>query len=47
MLEEMGVATGVNLEALIECAQLATSLVGRTPQGHVALAGRVRHTPKA
>jgi len=46
MLEEMGVATGVNLDALIECATLATGLVGRTPQGHVARAGRVRHTPK-
>ena len=47
MLEEMGVATGVNLDALIECATLATGLVGRTPQGHVAQAGRVRHRPAA
>ena len=43
MFEEMGVATGVNLDALIECAKLATSLVGRTPEGHVARTGRVRH----
>ncbi len=47
MLEEMGVATGVNLDALIECAKLATSLVGRTPEGHVARTGRVRHRPAA
>lgn len=46
MFEEMGVGTGVNLDALIECARLATSLVGRTPEGHVTRAGRVRHTPK-
>ncbi len=47
MLEEMGVATGVNLDALIECAVLATGFVGRTPQGHVAGAGRARHGPAA
>ena len=47
MFEEMGVATGVNLDALIECAKLATGLVGRTPEGHVARTGRVRHRPAA
>ena len=47
MFEEMGVATGVNLDALIECARLATGLVGRTPEGHVARTGRVRHRPAA
>ncbi len=47
MFEEMGVSTGVDLDALIACAKLATSLVGRTPEGHVARTGRVRHRPAA
>lgn len=47
MLEEMGVATGVDLDALIECAILATGLVGRTPESHLARTGRVRHRPAA
>jgi hydroxymethylglutaryl-CoA lyase len=47
MLEEMGVATGVDLDRLIACAKLATGLVGRSPEGHVARTGRVRHRPAA
>lgn len=40
MLEAMGVATGVDLEALVECAALAERLVGRELPGHVLRARR-------
>ncbi len=35
MLEEMGVHTGINFPALIECARLAERLVGRPLPGHI------------
>ncbi len=35
MLEEMGVATGIDITALIECARLAERLVGRPLPGHI------------
>lgn len=39
MLHDMGVETGVDLEALIECALLAERIVGRTLPGQVMRAG--------
>ena len=39
MLEDMGVATGVDLVALIECARLAEELVGRELPGQILRAG--------
>ena len=46
MVEDMGVATGVDLDALLEAARLAESLVGRTLPSQVLRAGpRTRRTP--
>lgn len=39
MLHDMGMETGVDLEALIECALLAERIVGRTLPGQVMRAG--------
>jgi hydroxymethylglutaryl-CoA lyase len=39
MLEDMGVDTGVELEALIDCAHLAQDIVGRELPGQVMRAG--------
>jgi hydroxymethylglutaryl-CoA lyase len=39
-LEESGVDTGIDLEALIEAAELACGLVGRPVESHVGKAGR-------
>ena len=39
MLEDMGIDTGVNLEALIACAQLAQDIVGRELPGQVMRSG--------
>ena len=39
MLEDMGIDTGVDLGALIDCAQLAQGIVGRELPGHVMKAG--------
>ena len=39
MLEDMGIATGVNLDALIACAQLAQDIVGRELPGQVMRSG--------
>ncbi len=39
MLEDMGVDTGVDLDALIACAQLAQDIVGRELPGQVMRAG--------
>ncbi|MGZ4756771.1 MAG: hydroxymethylglutaryl-CoA lyase [Acidimicrobiia bacterium] len=45
MLEDMDIATGVDLEALIECAHLAQHLVGRDLPGQVMRSGpRTRTT---
>lgn len=40
VLEESGIRTGIDLEALIEASHLACDLVGRPVQSHVAVAGR-------
>jgi len=39
MCEEMGISTGVDLEALIECAQLAETIVGHSLPGSVMKGG--------
>lgn len=39
MLEDMGIDTGVDLDALIACAQLAQTIVGRELPGQVMRAG--------
>ncbi len=39
MLEDMGIATGVDLDALIDCAHLAQDLVGRELPGQVMRSG--------
>lgn len=36
---EMGLETGLNLEALVECAKLAESIVGRELPGHLSKGG--------
>ena len=43
MLHEVEIATGVNLERLIECAWPTQDLVGRPLEGHVARSGPVNH----
>ncbi|MFQ5913010.1 MAG: hydroxymethylglutaryl-CoA lyase [Nitrospinota bacterium] len=40
MLEEMGVATGVDLDALLECARYTATLVDRELPSHVLKAGK-------
>ena len=35
MLEDMGIATGVDLDALVDCAHLAQDIVGRELPGQV------------
>ena len=40
VLEESGVDTGIDLDALIEAAALACELVGRPVESHVGKAGR-------
>ncbi len=46
MVEDMGIATGVDLEALLDAARTAESLVGRTLPSQVLRAGpRTRRTP--
>ena len=45
MLEDMGIETGVDLEALLDCARLAQSIVGRELPGALLHAGpRTRET---
>jgi hydroxymethylglutaryl-CoA lyase len=39
MLEDMGIETGIDLEALIEVAELAEKLLGRTLPSGVLRAG--------
>ncbi len=39
MCEEMGVETGLDLDALVECARLAESIVGHPLPGHVMRGG--------
>ncbi len=40
VLEETGVDTGIDLDALIEVARLACGVVGRPVESHVGKAGR-------
>lgn len=42
MCEEMGIATGIDLEAMIAAASLAEQIVGHPVPGHVAKAGTLR-----
>jgi len=43
MCHELGIETGINLEALIEAAQLAESIFGKTLTGHVMHAGSLKN----
>lgn len=43
MCEEMGIETGLDIDALIECAILAERIVGRLLPGRLMRAGRPRH----
>ena len=46
MVEDMGVATGIDLEAMIEVAAQAETMVGRTLPSQVLRAGpRTRTVP--
>jgi hydroxymethylglutaryl-CoA lyase len=45
MLHEMGIATGVDLPALIECARLLEELLGHVVPGQTIKAGLCRHLP--
>ena len=42
MCEEMGIATGLDLDALVECARLAEAIVGHPLPGKFMKAGRLR-----
>src|SRR5258705_13624473 len=42
MCEEMGIATGVDLEKLIDCAQMAEEIVGHPLPGKVLRAGSLK-----
>ena len=42
MCEEMGISTGVDLDAMVEAAQLAEEIVGFQTQGHTAKAGTLK-----
>jgi hydroxymethylglutaryl-CoA lyase len=42
MCDEMGIKTGVNLEALIECARLAEDVVGHSLAGSVMKGGSLK-----
>lgn len=39
MCHEMGIETGVDLEALLDCARMAESIIGRRLNGHLLRAG--------
>jgi len=39
MCQEMGIETGVNLDALLECAHLAETIIGRRLNGHLLRTG--------
>ena len=41
MLHEMGYSTGIDLEALVECAREVQRVLGRSLSGHVIVAGPV------
>jgi len=39
LCEQMGIATGLNLDALVECSKMAEGIVGRELPGHLAKGG--------
>jgi hydroxymethylglutaryl-CoA lyase len=43
MFEEMGVRTGVDLEALVALGRLAEEILARQLESHVVRTGLVRH----
>lgn len=43
LCEEMGIATGLDLDALVECARLAESIVGHPLPGKLMRGGTLRH----
>ena len=45
MLEEMGIATGIELSKLIEASAEAQKVLGRPLGAHVLVAGPVDHSP--
>jgi hydroxymethylglutaryl-CoA lyase len=47
MCEEMGIETGLNLDALMKCARLAESIVGHPLPGKFMKAGPIRHSSRA
>jgi hydroxymethylglutaryl-CoA lyase len=46
MLHEMGVATGIDLEALLRCARRVQEVLGRPLSGHLLTAGPVDWQPR-
>ena len=42
MLDEIGIETGIDLDKLIEIAQLAEDIVGHPPPGSVKMGGSLR-----
>lgn len=42
LCHELGIATGIDLEALIDCAQMAERIIGETLTGHVMHAGSLK-----
>ena len=47
MCEEMGIATGLDLDALIAAAQLAEDIVGHPLPGSVMSGGSLKYCAKA
>jgi hydroxymethylglutaryl-CoA lyase len=47
MLEGMGIATGVDLDKIIDCVWLLEKIIGRSTFGHVSKAGPRPATPEA
>jgi hydroxymethylglutaryl-CoA lyase len=41
MLHEMGIHTGIDIDALIECARYARAITKRELPGHLLAAGKV------
>jgi hydroxymethylglutaryl-CoA lyase len=46
MLEEMGIATGVDLEALLDCSRAARDVLGRPLGSHTLVAGPIDWSPR-
>jgi len=47
LLEEMGVDTGIDVDALIECGRRAEEVLGEHLRSNVVRCGRVNHAPKS